>query len=243
MSILGIAIAGLMAVTGCGGASPQTPTTPSPVQPSTFNLTGTIIGDFSGVPLAAARVAIADGPNSGRATNSNTSGAFSLTGLARSGFTVEVSATGFVTTSRGITLDKDVQLDVRLASTFSPPDGVSFPQNNLSREDCPSPGTWPTAIAGYGHKTTFDWPPSQDPAVIGYQLVVQGSGNPALDIEVRTPPYMWVSCYSFVTDAFLTGWTWKVRTRSATGGLGPFQTMNFTYQSCRLSDGSRCRVR
>ncbi len=110
-----LAVTVAVVAASCGGTTSGTVT---PVQPSatTFDFTGTVSGDPSGAPIAGARVAISDGPNAGRSATTNASGAFSLTGLARSGFTAMFSAQGFVDGSRPVTLDRNVQLDVRLVA-------------------------------------------------------------------------------------------------------------------------------
>ena len=98
--ILGLVMA---ACGGSGGsAAPTAPTTP--VQPTVnYVVSGTVTAaDASG--LAGALVSVADGPNAGRSTTTDGSGAYSLSLPSGGGFTVTISANGYLSQAKGITL-------------------------------------------------------------------------------------------------------------------------------------------
>jgi hypothetical protein len=82
-------------LTACSGGnpSPTSPATPTPT-PTTFSLTGQITGSDSGA-LDGATLLIADGPNKGQSTITDTAGHYSFTGLQQSAFTLNASANGY----------------------------------------------------------------------------------------------------------------------------------------------------
>jgi hypothetical protein len=109
-------VAALLAIcAACGSSSPSAPsssTTTTPPAPTTFNLSGTITSAGGGG--IAATLNILDGPNAGRSATANSSGAYSFTGLTGGGFTIAITANGFVTQNRGVTLISDSTLSVAL---------------------------------------------------------------------------------------------------------------------------------
>ena len=87
-----IVLVALFAV-GCGSSSPTAPTTPPVVTPvaQTFTLNGTVTSTTGG-PVSGATVRIVDGSNANKSTTTSSTGAYTLTGLAVSGMTVNASA-------------------------------------------------------------------------------------------------------------------------------------------------------
>jgi hypothetical protein len=111
----------------------STPTMPSP--PTMFSLSGDVSDRSSGAGIAGASVSIADGPNAHVATSTDASGHYSFTGLQQSGFTVNVSASAYVSQAKGVTLTSNETLSFQLERqpVVPPPPGttiVSF--NGLS---------------------------------------------------------------------------------------------------------------
>ena len=123
---------------------------------------------------------------------------------------------------------------------LSPPEGALLPQNNASAECLMHP------TRGSGIRITFDWADPRDPRgrIAGY-IVFAKSRNAVLPIidNVFTPEsqFTYVRCNAFVVDANLSGWEWKVRTVGTDGTLGEFsEVRTWTYEPCRLEDGSPC---
>src|SRR6478736_453149 len=91
-------------LTACSGSNPSptstvTPTpTPTPT-PTTFSLAGQITGSDSGA-LDGATLLIADGPNKGQSTTTDTAGHYSFTGLSQSAFTLNASASGYISQNK-----------------------------------------------------------------------------------------------------------------------------------------------
>ena len=57
---------------------------------------------------------IADGPNAGRSTRTDAAGNYSLAELLQSGFTVNMSASNYLSQSKGVTLTSDQTLSFQL---------------------------------------------------------------------------------------------------------------------------------
>ncbi|MEO8070105.1 MAG: carboxypeptidase regulatory-like domain-containing protein [Acidobacteriota bacterium] len=98
-------------------------TVPGPSDPPvvTYTLSGTItdaaIGPSSGV--AAARVEVIAGPNSGHSVVTGDDGRFELPGLESGSLSAKVSAVGFVTQTASMTLSANQSLDVALVPAFA----------------------------------------------------------------------------------------------------------------------------
>jgi hypothetical protein len=108
--ILGvISIALLVAVAACGkdgGSSPTAPSpspTPTPTPTVTYKVTGTI-SSAAGGGIANATIRVVDGLNAGTSTTTDGGGNYTLTVSNGGGFTIDVAASGYVGTSKGITL-------------------------------------------------------------------------------------------------------------------------------------------
>jgi hypothetical protein len=59
-------------------------------------------------------VSVADGPNAAKSIKTDSSGAYNFTGLQQSGFSVNVSATNYVSQSKGVTLTSNQTLSFQL---------------------------------------------------------------------------------------------------------------------------------
>ena len=114
---------------------------------TTFTLSGSVRHSSSGVGLTGVTVTVADGPSAGRATTTTSSGSYSLSRLARSGFTARFSKSGYGTVSRGVTLTDNVALSLSLTPTPAPapsPTPTPTPAPSSSPAPSPSPSPSPT---------------------------------------------------------------------------------------------------
>jgi hypothetical protein len=80
------------------------------VAPTTFSLSGRVTEFGTSHGISAATVFIGDGPNAGKSTTTNASGTYSFTELQQSSFTVNVSATNYISESRVVTLTSNQTL-------------------------------------------------------------------------------------------------------------------------------------
>ena len=80
---------------------------------STFTLSGTITSAAGG-GIAGATVAVADGANAGKQATTDSSGNYSIANLTQSGFTVTITANGFVQQSKPVTVTGNTTLSVTL---------------------------------------------------------------------------------------------------------------------------------
>ena len=114
----------LTAATACGGSTSTSSPTPTPAPAAaTFSLSGTVVDGSTSAGIAGATVTIADGPNAARATTTDSAGNYTFTGLQPSGFTVNVSASLYVASSKSVTLTSNQTLALSLTrvppSTFT----------------------------------------------------------------------------------------------------------------------------
>lgn len=92
------------------GDSPTTPsqappvTAPPPPAPTLYTVTGTVTSLATTAGIQGATVRIADGPNAGLSSTTTSDGRYTLSGLTFAGFSVGVTAPGFVASSRGVPL-------------------------------------------------------------------------------------------------------------------------------------------
>jgi hypothetical protein len=103
----------LMSASACGGSNSTTSPTPTPT-PTTFSLTGQVADSTTSTGIPGATVSIADGSNAGKSATTDGSGNYSFTGLQSSGFTVNVSANGYVSSSKSMTLTANQTLSFQL---------------------------------------------------------------------------------------------------------------------------------
>jgi hypothetical protein len=80
---------------------------------NTFTLSGRVASAADG-GIGRASLEVLDGPNEGRATATDANGNFLLASLTRSDFTLSISAAGFTTATRTVSLLQNVTLDVAL---------------------------------------------------------------------------------------------------------------------------------
>lgn len=113
----GCAVLLVILASACGSSSTTTtsPTpTPTPTPTATtFSLSGTVT-DTTTSAVSGATVTIADGVNAGKSTTTSSSGSYSFTALAQSGFTVNVSASNYISTSKSVTLTSNQTLSFQL---------------------------------------------------------------------------------------------------------------------------------
>lgn len=92
--------------------NPAAPTPPAPT-PTTYALTGRV-SSAAGPAITGASLTIADGPNAGKSTTSNSAGDYAFQSLTASGFTLSVSAAGFVSKAGPISLTQNVTANVTM---------------------------------------------------------------------------------------------------------------------------------
>jgi hypothetical protein len=97
---------------------------------------------------------------------------------------------------------------------------------------------------GFGYRIDFDWSDASR-AVIGYELFATKVGAllPIVNTTVAGSSFTLTSCNSFVEDQNLQGWEWRVRAKYSEVSFGNWTTpAPFSFEPCRLPDGSACRV-
>jgi hypothetical protein len=103
MTRLAFLIAVCVSLSACGGTD-ASPTSPSTTSPSTFTLTGIVIGYDGG--LSGASVTIMDGIHAGQTRTTDGVGNYTFTDLTRSAFTLQAVATSdeYVAQNQGVNL-------------------------------------------------------------------------------------------------------------------------------------------
>jgi hypothetical protein len=115
----------------CGG-NKSTPTSPSGSTPTTFSLSGQVTDSTTSAGIPGATVSIADSTNAGKSATTDASGNYSVAALQQAGFTVNVTANGYVSSSKGVTLTSNQTLAFPLTPvpTTPTPAGIRF--DNIS---------------------------------------------------------------------------------------------------------------
>lgn len=124
-------------------------------------------------------------------------------------------------------------------SLLSPEDGLVVRQND------PTIGCPADPHRGYGFVLVLDWADIEDgSSVAGYDLLVRNRGAEyaLIDREVEASTYTFLACNGFVIDLNLHGWEWKVRVRHTDGTTGPWSVREFSFEPCRLDDGTPCNA-
>jgi carboxypeptidase family protein len=141
--------------------------TSTPTIPTAFSLNGQVTDSATGAGIPGATVFIADGPNAGRSTRTDASGNYSLAELLQSGFTVNVSASNYVSQSTGVTLTSNQMLSLQLTpqpTTPTPPGAIVIGFNGLIVHDATvtnyteSGFTISTGSAAWVASTTYGHP-------------------------------------------------------------------------------------
>lgn len=158
----------VLTVAGCSLGCGSTPTGPSSATVRTFRLTGVVTDREANSPLGGATVVILDGPNLGRSATTSTDGAFVLTDLRESGFTVKVTRDAYNEYTEGITLTADVaraivltrtKLDVSgewAGSLTFTLDGTSYTRSTTAQMTLADLRLTVTAPSANGYRSTLD---------------------------------------------------------------------------------------
>jgi Peptidase family M23 len=121
---------------------------------------------------------------------------------------------------------------------LTPINNMTIVQNN------PNTGCSPNPSSGFGIRIFFDWTDSGSPnGITGYHIVAQHQGSQfsIVDTFVTTSAFTFTQCNSFVADANLDGWEWRVQAQDNLGNLSPFSSTGlFRFAPCRLGDGTPC---
>ena len=102
----------LTVVSACGSSS-TAPTSSG----NTLQLTGTV--RTGGLALVGANVKILDGANQNKSAITDAGGRYALTALSAGGFTLEVTATGYTTVNKAVTLTASAAAEVPTMSRCS----------------------------------------------------------------------------------------------------------------------------
>jgi hypothetical protein len=155
----------IMAI-ACGG-SKGTATSPSS---TTLTLSGQVTDDMGGRGISGATVSIADGLNAGKSTTTDGLGDYSFTGLQQAGFTVNVSASNYVSQSKGVTLTSNqiLSFHLRRVSTTS-----TFHLTGIATDDDGDPVTGATVTLN----------PNGDFGGTSMSGVTDGAGSYHLDFD------------------------------------------------------------
>lgn len=102
-------------------SSPPAATTPAPAPTvRTFTLAG-VVTDLSGRAVRGATVTATDSTNAARTASSDGNGYFSIAPLREGSVRLQVAATGFVTSTRTVSLSSDLRLDTALVDVAPAP--------------------------------------------------------------------------------------------------------------------------
>jgi hypothetical protein len=91
------------------------PTTPTP---TTFSLTGQVTNSTTSTGISGATVSIVDSLNAGKSATTDASGHYSLTGVQPAGFAVTATASGYVLSSKNVTVTSNQTLNFTLVRSF-----------------------------------------------------------------------------------------------------------------------------
>lgn len=148
----GAAVAGAAAAAeSCSSGSPTTPTPASTTTTTSARTTttstssvrplatlaGVVTDESTGRPIASARVAVVDGPSSGRSATSDGNGYYSLGNIDQTSFTARATASGYFNSDKGLTLTRDTRLDFQLRAvpqtTSTVPPTTTTPPSTTTR--------------------------------------------------------------------------------------------------------------
>jgi hypothetical protein len=126
---------------------------------------------------------------------------------------------------------------------------ILVPAHNVCSEPIlqnnPGIGCPAHATHGSGLQIFFNWTDARaQHGIEGYSIVVKhvNATIPLIDTFVPVSELTYRNCNAFVGDEFLDGWEWTVRAKDTLGNLGPWsRTGVFSFQPCRLADGTPCR--
>jgi len=104
----------LTLASACGGSTTSTPTPTATPTATTFSLTGQVTDGTTSTGISGATVSIADGANVGKSATTDGSGNYSFTGLQPAEFTLNVSATNYVSQSKAVKLSSSQTLAFQL---------------------------------------------------------------------------------------------------------------------------------
>lgn len=132
------------------------------------------------------------------------------------------------------------------ASCAGPPVLVIPAEGHVVRQNDPTIGCPSHPTRGHGHQLDFDWEDACLPGgVSGYQIYSKAitAPNPVIDTFVTESRYTYRCCNCHVVERHRPEWRWRVRARDRNGNWGEWSAeRKYSFESCRLSDGSLCNA-
>ena len=113
----------LLLLPACGGSptQPAPPPPPPPPPPTLLTITGIVAAEEPPTAIGGARVEVVDGPDAGRNATSGEDGRYTLLALRPGQFSIRVTADGFDTQTRSVSLASDLVSDFTLRATAPKP--------------------------------------------------------------------------------------------------------------------------
>jgi len=174
---------------------------PAPA-PLTFTLSGTVSDEASARMLSGGTVQILDGPNAGKTSSTDAGGVYSLSGLTGGSFMLRVTASGYDPREQGVTIGRDMALDLKLRPIpGAPPAPAPPPPAPPPADPCAytaTPNQTGTVVIDYNGGNlsatitrtagTCSWQASSDVSWITFPSSASGSGNATLTYSVGMNP-------------------------------------------------------
>jgi hypothetical protein len=234
----------LISASACGGNT-STPTTASS---TAFTLSGQVTDLATRRGISAATVSIANGSNAGRSTTTDGSGNYSLTGLQQERFTINVSATNYLSASSVVRLISDQPLNFSLSPI---PTTSTFHVTGIATDDDGAPVVGATVSV-----SAYYSPPSS------VSTVTDGRGSYSVNFDAthsapNTVPFADVNADSpghehFYNSLFPASYTERAqnvsmnlhlyRIKRITAGESTAVTVVPGDRICGLSDELTCRT-
>jgi len=112
----------------------------NPLPAATFTLNGTVTDGTSHGILPGITVQVASGTNAGKSAVTDSSGNYSMIGLAAGTFTLSASATSYQTATQQVTLSANTRVDLVLQRVAPTPTPTPAPTATVSPVSCWAPG-------------------------------------------------------------------------------------------------------
>jgi len=121
------------------------PTAPAPAVNGT--LFGVVSDAASGSAISGASVSVTSGPNAGKSSVTDGNGYYSIPAITAGSFTIQVTASAYVTLTQTVSLNADTRVDLRLLKSVSAPPPVGM--------TCSAPAAAPSGSTAICNDGTF----------------------------------------------------------------------------------------